>query len=213
MCYAVGTAIQFGIRERLLSADNRSGFRGALAVSLEERCNCYIWNITDCCIALFENYVPFFGAEHLHPEQRQISILEQNFQQFSIVAGHLLHPPWIKQVTIIEPIENNSARMLSSMHLQIKANAQFIADQWLHFHSRQPLQLCCSVLEGKHHLKDRGGIQAALGRQLFHQPLKRKILVLVCLKRSSAHPRQQLPEAFLLPHAHPHHQGIGEKAD
>ena len=52
---------------------------------------------------------------------------------------------------------------------------------------REPLDAGWGVLEGEHHLEERGAAQVALGRELLDQPLEGQVLVGVGAERALAH--------------------------
>ena len=76
----------------------------------------------------------------------------------------------------------------------------------------QPERLARSVLEGEHRLEERV-VDAALGAQLFDEPLERKVLVLECAERRLPDAAEELAEGGITGETAAQHEGVREESD
>src|SRR4051812_10444168 len=99
------------------------------------------------------------------------------------------------------------------MHFKINTYAWII--RCYSFHLQIPEPFCCHgrVLQREYHLKNGCGIQSSLRGEFLYEPLKRKVLMLISLKRSATHRGQQFREALSGIHAYANDERVDEEPD
>src|SRR5215470_5978406 len=75
---------------------------------------------------------------------------------------HLLHPPPVKQVSVVQPPQSNLTIPLNRMHLQVIWGPQLSANQRFYLQSLQLLRTHRRILQCKHYLKHRRPAQTPL---------------------------------------------------
>src|SRR5580765_956138 len=135
------------------------------------------------------------------------------FKQAQIMSRHLLHAPMVEQIAAIKPVEIEDSVALYRMHFQVNADARFIRGYRLHMQVTQLFSGHRRVLQSENYLEDGSSIQSSFRREFLHQPLKRKVLVLVSLKRGATHCGQEFRKALLRIYAYAHDERVDEETD
>src|SRR5262249_8820339 len=164
-------------------------------------------------VELLQQKAAVLIIEHPQPAQGDIRQMNDRIQQSQVMARHLLHPPPVIQVPVVEPVEPDLFSALQSMHFQVEAHTQLISSYPLYLQSLHPPLDPRRVLQGEQHLEERRRVQAPRRREFLNQSLERRVLMLIGLERHSPHISQQLAETLLPPHSHPHDQRIDEEPD
>src|SRR6478609_4616366 len=136
------------------------------------------------------------------------------FQNRTEMPAHAFNrPPLVQLCRIVDPYTDLSPTLRCREH-QIKLrHLPAFCTQCLHTQPRQAEAFLWRILHAQHHLKQRISAQVPHRLQLFHQLLKRHVLVRIRCQRHFPHPLQHLPEAPFPPNFPAQHQRVHEKSD
>src|SRR5262249_45583190 len=129
------------------------------------------------------------------------------------MARHLLHPPPVEQVPVVDPVEPDLLLPLQGVRLQVEAHTQLASSYRLYSQPLHPPLYLRRILQRKDHLEERRRVQAPWRREFLHQSLERRVLMLIGLERHPPHLSKQLAETLLPLDPHPHDQRVDEKPD
>src|SRR5262245_12666044 len=209
----IGPLVQLSVGELLLFVGHRHRIRTFLHLLLKQIHQRRLRYFLTCPVPLLQYLPPLHLSQQVDVSNLPFRISYHCLHHPQIVPRHLLHPPLLEQVSVVEQIEPDLSLTLPGVHLQVIVHSQIITDQRLYLQSLHTLRRLRRILKRKQHLEDRRHVQAPWRRQFLHHTLKRQVLILIRLQRYLPHLSQQLLKALLHVHPYPHHQCINEESD
>src|SRR5262245_13199651 len=210
---AVGALVHLAVAQLLFLPDQGHCFRGPFHLGFKQLRESGLGNRARRLVPLQNNPSPLLFSQQIDARERRLRISQQRLQQPQVMPGHLLYPPAVEQVAVVEPGESEFSIPLPGVQLQVTADAQLIARQRLDLQPLHCLRDLWGILQGEDYLEEGRGVEAALRGEFLDQPLEGQILMLVSLQRRLPDLGEQLGEAEPGVEAQAHDQRVDEKAD
>ena len=141
-----------------------------------------------------------------------IRIGDDPLQKHLKLPQHSLDCRRLKQVLAVNESNPQTLRVVGDVGFQVKTGRMTLYGHYADRQVRKFQRRHGRVLQSEGHLKQRVAAQLPLRMQLFHQLLKRHVLVRVSTQRGVAHSRKQLPASGVTGDVGPQHEHVDEEA-
>ena len=173
-----------------------------------------IFIFTARLVPLLQQLVLFRFTQQFQLPHLLSYIRRHSFQHSLYMLKHARDRRFLVQVLLV--LHRQFPTCLPLLHTQRQIEFRYVALDFLQLQleiTNRPTLFVSSTLESKHHLEQRLMTQVSFRLQLFHQLLKRDVLVRVCSQTHLTHTLQQLPHTLLLFYCRSQQEGVYEETD
>src|SRR5215475_13304081 len=117
MSQAIGALIQVAVAQLLFLIDQCDSLRGLLDLQLKEFGQSSRWYFPCSIVPLVEHLSSLLFFQQIDAFDRQIRMGDQGLEQAEKMASHLLDPPAVEEVAVVEPGESELSLLLEVMDL------------------------------------------------------------------------------------------------
>ncbi|GAA2158903.1 hypothetical protein GCM10009727_70160 [Actinomadura napierensis] len=211
---AAGALLQFGVGERLLSADHR-GLGGMQPGLLGHQFvhAAHLGRRKRGRVPVVDDRASLAGGEQRQFRQPPVGCRRHRRQNGGQVACHRARGGLVEQVGRVLDLTAEQVAVAAERHGQVELGDRPVHGARVDREPVRPRRGRVPPVDAEHDLEERVAGSVAVGLEGVDELLEREVLVDVGLQRASAHPVQQFTERGVARQVGPHHQRVDEEPD